>query len=152
EEQGDTARAIALAEEALACGPDEHSRAYAAVILAHHTHRQGDRDRSIGLARRGLAVMHEVGDSWGVLVALSVSGHVEAVAGEAARAVRLFGAAQKLGQGFDIPPPPSELERIARSLGLARATLGEAAFERAWAEGQAMTREQVIAFALADDA
>jgi predicted ATPase/DNA-binding SARP family transcriptional activator len=63
----------------------------------------------------------------------------------ALHAARLLGAAEKLRQAIGAPLSPSERPRYERSCHAARrATLDEAAFTAAWAEGQAMPLEQVI--------
>jgi predicted ATPase/DNA-binding SARP family transcriptional activator len=68
------------------------------------------------------------------------------------RAVRLLGAAAALRDEFQTPIFPVDQPDYERILALARAQLDEAAFATAWAEGQAMTVEQAIAYALEDGA
>jgi hypothetical protein len=76
-------------------------------------------------------------------------GTVACFGGQAERGVRLLASVEtpmrqrgldhsKLGPGFMI---------IGQALDRARAQLGPAAFEAAWAEGQQMTMEQALAFA-----
>jgi hypothetical protein len=69
-----------------------------------------------------------------------------ATEGQAEQAARLFGAAQPPG---DMPAPAHRYE-IARHIVAARALLGDAAFEAAWAAGREMTLEQAIAEALGE--
>jgi hypothetical protein len=47
---------------------------------------------------------------------------------------------------------PSQQAVCASAQADARAALGEEAFARAWAEGQAMSAEQAVEYALRDDA
>ena len=83
--------------------------------------------------------------------------HLEALATLAAdqnqikRSALLFGAADALY-------PPLRFEMSARervehdqAVAAARAVLGEDAFAKAWAEGQAMSLEEAVAYALGDD-
>jgi hypothetical protein len=64
--------------------------------------------------------------------------------GQPERAVRLWGAAEALYDS--IGKHTDYYDRAA-----ARAQLDDATFAAAWAEGRAMTVEQAIAYALADD-
>jgi predicted ATPase len=71
------------------------------------------------------------------------------------RTARLFGAAAALrgsltdaaSRGSSLGPTVSR-DEYERQVAATRAALGEAAFAAAWAEGQAMTRERAIAYAL----
>jgi predicted ATPase len=67
---------------------------------------------------------------------------------QAGAAVRLLGAAASLRTALKSPHFPEDLEEYRRRLADVRALLGEEAFAAAWAEGQAMTWEQAVAFAL----
>ena len=72
---------------------------------------------------------------------------------QAARAARLLGAADAAREAIGSPQPPSEREEHDRVLGAARAaieenTLGETTFAEVWAEGQAMSLEQAVEYAL----
>src|SRR5207237_4011188 len=60
-------------------------------------------------------------------------------------AARLWGAAEILREVMGTPIPPSERAEYERSVAAARAHLGEQAFATAWAEGRAMSPEQVLA-------
>ena len=50
------------------------------------------------------------------------------------------------------PLPPAERPDYERNLAAARAQLDEVTWQTAWAEGQAMTQEQAIAYALEPEA
>jgi predicted ATPase/DNA-binding XRE family transcriptional regulator len=71
-------------------------------------------------------------------------------------AVRLLGAAAALREELGAAPtgnwsvslPARTQAEDARQVAATRAALGEEAFETAWREGQAMTREQALAYAL----
>jgi hypothetical protein len=78
---------------------------------------------------------------WGIL---------EALEGNAARGASLFGAAVGLGSNLRNEMDPGELADLDASIATARATLGNEAFERAWAEGKAMTLAQAVDFALSE--
>ena len=71
--------------------------------------------------------------------------------GRTKRSAHLFGAAEGLLQAVEAPvydyyePNRSLYERTAATM---RSQLGDWAFEEAWCEGQAMTFEQAVAYAL----
>ena len=70
-----------------------------------------------------------------------------AALGGSARAVRIWGAAERLRE--EIGSPLLERPRHVRRVAAARAALGDdAAFDRAWKEGSALTLEQAIDLAL----
>ena len=64
------------------------------------------------------------------------------------RAVRLWSAAKALRDQMGSPRPPSAEEWHARARVALRHRLGDAAWETAWAEGQALSLEQAIDYAL----
>ena len=68
--------------------------------------------------------------------------------GQPERAARLFGAAEALREAIGAPLPPSGRDDHEREVAAARAHLDEHAFVQALAEGQAMSLEQAIAYAL----
>jgi hypothetical protein len=68
--------------------------------------------------------------------------------GRPRRAAQLLAAARLIVENQQTHPV--DRDDYERDVALARAQLGEEAFTAAWAEGQAMSLEQAIAFALAD--
>ena len=64
------------------------------------------------------------------------------------RAAHLFGAAHAFLQRSGALIDPGDQPEHDRNIAFVRARLGEAAFEAAWAEGQAMTLDQAVAHAL----
>jgi hypothetical protein len=67
------------------------------------------------------------------------------------RVARLLGAAEAVRLASGKPMLPAERLGYKATVAAARAALGEAAFAAAWAAGQALTLEQAVAGALADD-
>ena len=72
-------------------------------------------------------------------------------AGQPERAARLLGAAEALRDQLSVPIPFIEQADHNQAVTQARERLGEAVFTAIWAEGQAMTLEQSIAYASAAD-
>lgn len=66
-------------------------------------------------------------------------------------AVKLYGAAEKLRDQIGAPMPASDKAFFERAKTHARAQLDEIAFNTAWANGQALTLEQVVVEALRED-
>ena len=79
---------------------------------------------------------------------LAALGSAAALSGDAERAVRLWGAAERQRQSIGCRPAPAARATYERAMAVARAQFDEATFAAAWAEGQAMTLEQAIAYAL----
>jgi hypothetical protein len=63
-------------------------------------------------------------------------------------ATRLLETAQALREAIGSPMAPPDRPLVDRAVAAARRSLGEGAFSMAWAEGQAMTLEQAVAYAL----
>ncbi len=67
------------------------------------------------------------------------------------RAARLFGAAEVLREAMGERIGPANQGPYERALASIQARLDDAALASAWGEGRAMTLEQAIAYALAED-
>src|SRR5438552_2077153 len=92
-------------------------------------------------------VGREGADRAGIADSLEALAVVVAALGGSARAVRIWGAAERLRK--EIGSPLLERPRHVRRVAAARAALGDdAAFDRAWKEGSALTLEQAIDLAL----
>ena len=92
--------------------------------------------------------------AWGVRIVQALDGLaiVASAVGEPQRALRLAGASARSRQGSPISVEPREEAEVATAVSSARSALGNVAADRAWAEGQAMTLEQAVAYALEDKA
>ncbi|HWE63565.1 MAG TPA: hypothetical protein VHB98_17770 [Chloroflexota bacterium] len=64
------------------------------------------------------------------------------------RGTQLWAAANTLRQALRTPRPPSEQAEHEHGLVAVRTSLGEEAFDAAWAAGQVMPLEEAIALAL----
>jgi hypothetical protein len=90
-------------------------------------------------------------DRLGVTFDLDALAVVAGERGDTLRAVRLWGAAEALRDAMGVPQPNDEAMVVGPFVEAARSRLDEAAFRNAWEEGRAMTQEQAIALALADE-
>jgi hypothetical protein len=66
------------------------------------------------------------------------------------RATKLFGAAEALGEAVDSQHMPEEDAWREPYLAAARSRLDETTWDKAWAEGRAMSLEQAIDYALSE--
>ena len=113
-------------------------------------YRQGDDARAQALFEAALSLFREAehqGMGW-CLAGLAVLAGRQ---GQARRAARLLGAGDVLAHfdtWNDVKAPAAEHREIVVT---ARGQLDEAPWDAAWAEGQAMTLEQAIAYALSDE-
>ena len=112
--------------------------------LAYVCMHQGQYERAEAMLDEGLAVYKGLGNRLGIAMCVSALAGVAAHAGEAQRAARLLGAARALLNSIGALLDPADIKEYKLNEEAARERLGEAAFLAAWAEGNAMTPEQVI--------
>ncbi len=108
----------------------------------------GDNEKALIYFRDALLHSQQVGKRTGVIRALAGLGVVSATKGEVTRAVSLISASQLFFTKFGVRLPANQLQWIARHLASARAQLGEEQSDKASAEAQTMTLDQVVRYAL----
>jgi DNA-binding CsgD family transcriptional regulator len=128
---------------------ETHGIAHALRLLARTALARGDSADAVGLYRQSLGLSRDLGEWAGVAGDLEGLARAAAARGRPGRAARLLGAADAVRR--EAGRPPMLVDRPGAEAAAARAALGEAAFAAAWAEGRAMTLEQVVACALADE-
>jgi tetratricopeptide (TPR) repeat protein len=98
--------------------------------------------------RAALATFRQFGTLY--LYGLALTGLAESAAqrGQAARAVRLFARLDRLYRDLGILRQPIERAESERDFAVARSQLDPAAFASAWAEGETMSIENAIDYAL----
>jgi hypothetical protein len=106
---------------------------------------RGDHAFARTLYEESLAMAQEIGDKELIASCLEGLASVVAMQGEIAWATRLWGTAEALREAIGAPLPPIEWADYERAVATARDHLGEETFASAWAEGRAMTAEQVLA-------
>jgi len=110
--------------------------------------REGDYGRATALYKESAALFWEVGEKIFAARCLEELAWVVSMQGDYGRATRLFGAAEAQRETFGVSMPPAARTEHDRNVTAARAQLGEEAFAAVWAEGQVMTMEQAIEYAL----
>ncbi len=152
-----------IGEVTLALGDLARSHAVYAEALARQQ-RLGD-TRGAALSRQGLGLvalaqgdlaaaerhLHEgLAESWQSASQRELAAYIDHIAallaaqGQAARAARLVGATAAFRERSGTPLTPFEQPAYQRTLAAARAALGDAAFDTAWAAGRATPLEQVV--------
>jgi predicted ATPase/class 3 adenylate cyclase/DNA-binding XRE family transcriptional regulator len=143
---GDDGRVQALLQEYVGWSRDKAaltSLAWLIHILGALVNAQGDAAQATALLREGLILQQQFG-------LFSADESLEAFAGVAAgqnqpaRAARLLGAIASMQRSSAAQAAYDHVVTTVRS------QLDEAAFAAAWAEGQALSREQAVAEALGD--
>jgi tetratricopeptide (TPR) repeat protein len=153
ERRGDYARAQRLLEESLALktelGGNQWSKAVTLSALARVAQVQGEGARAAALFTQSLALTRELRLPREAAWCLEGLASLAAAQGQLERATRLLGAAEKLREANGIAIPAADRTSQAQDVARLRAASGEQAFASAWAEGQALSLEQAIAYALA---
>jgi hypothetical protein len=111
---------------------------------------QGDYDHAAALFEEGLMFSLEVGDHANIAYCLEGLAAVAVARDEVDRAARLLSAAQRLREGLAaaVYTYRPDLSLRERTMDAARVRLGEPKFEEMWAQGEAMSFEQTIDYAL----
>jgi predicted ATPase/DNA-binding SARP family transcriptional activator/Tfp pilus assembly protein PilF len=152
ESQADLAAAETYFQESLrlyrAVG-DLADASYAVFGLGKVAYQKKDYATARTLFRESLTLRYESDEKRAIARNLEGIAQVDRTEGQAERAARLFGAAEALRESLDAPITPPYLPEYQREVSTLRAALSEAAFEKAWSAGRALTLEQAIVLALA---
>jgi predicted ATPase/transcriptional regulator with XRE-family HTH domain len=155
--QGDMMRAKSFLEESLALyrisGAYRHNMACVLYQLGSLATLQGDTDLASSSYKESLELFQALDDTQGIACCLTGWGRLAARQGEATWAARLWGTAKAL-HSADSPRGPFLLPLVSRGpeqddyeqmITTVRTRLGASAFATAYAEGQTMTLEHVLA-------
>jgi len=149
--QADYGRAAALLEESIALSRDLGDQ----LLLAWALHDrgivafvEGNYARAGALHREALALRRERGEKWTIPDCLEGLADVAAAEGRPDRAARLFAAGESLRRLSGAPRLPADQPKHAGKVAALRTRLGEPSFATAWAQGERMTVEQAIEYAL----
>jgi predicted ATPase/DNA-binding CsgD family transcriptional regulator/Tfp pilus assembly protein PilF len=151
--EGDYERATTLNEEAATLFRERGYKGnlqYALDNLGWAALLQGDHERARVYYEKSLVLCKELGDKMIASESLEGLTCISAAEGEAERAARLFGAGEALREAVGYPHTPEEDAWREPYLDTTRSQLGEAAWEGALAQGQAMELEEAIEYALSE--
>ncbi len=153
--QGAYGRAGELYSESLALYHTMGNRAEIPAIL----HNQGyvalgmhDYAAARELFAESLHRQHAAGNPAGIAEGLAGLAALAAAQGQPERAARLFGAAETIRAAHPAPVWPAERFEVDRQTRSLRARLPAPRCAQLWREGQALSAEMAIAYALAADA
>jgi tetratricopeptide (TPR) repeat protein len=157
--QGDFSRARALWEERLALSEeigDKDGIAMSLAQLGQLAAQQGHRGRAISLTKGSLVVAHELGQKNSIAYLLEHLAYFARGQSQQQRAVCLLGAAQVLRENMNSPVGAGsvladEEAEYNHTVATARVALSDEGFAKVWAEGQTMTLEEAVAYALKED-
>lgn len=152
--QGDHARAKELHYEFLALSNELGDRLGIAYAYRHLGLREayaGDYALASKYLTDSLTAHRELWNPRGIAECLEGLAAVSAAKNNSSRATRLLGAASAARTSVGAPLPPSERPAIDRYVASLRQTLGDAAFTLAWSEGQALSLDDAVQFALSED-
>jgi predicted ATPase/DNA-binding SARP family transcriptional activator/uncharacterized protein HemY len=146
-QQGASEEARSCFEQSLALWRDLGNMPEAADALLELGRLALDQ-RDLDSAERFLRECLELRHGYGVADVLDLLASIAVERGQAERAGHLIGAAQMLRESTAVAPAPESHHTSSPAFVTARDILGENAFATAIEEGEAMTREQAITYAL----
>jgi predicted ATPase/transcriptional regulator with XRE-family HTH domain len=152
--QGQHERATALYEESLTLVralEDQNSIAMTLGNLGLVAFVQGDYERALTLQQEALTLGRQLTNKPWLARGIEHFALIAAATNAPERAARLFGAASALREQFNATLPPNDREFNARYIAEATALLGSEGFSAAWAEGQLMSWDEAIAYALGEN-
>jgi tetratricopeptide (TPR) repeat protein len=150
--RGDYRRAAGYAEEALADTRRSGDRLGANValhLLAQAAFKSDEHGRAAQYFREALVLASEAADKTNSAYCMQGLAAVAEVRGERRRAARLLGAAEALLEAAGVPVYVTTDHNLhQRVASVTRERLGEKEWSAVWDEGQVMTTEQAVEYAL----
>ena len=151
---GDFGRAAELGEYGLAISKGRGElwmRGYLLNFLAQVTWVRGERPRAEALAREAALSKHAIDDRNGVTFALGTLAWMAAESGQHERAAILLGSVQRVRDESSLTLIEVFRPQHDRSVSLIVKGIGQRSFDAAFARGRAMTIDDGVAFAVADE-
>ncbi|HZA45807.1 MAG TPA: helix-turn-helix domain-containing protein [Rubrobacter sp.] len=153
--RGDYPRAAGYAGEALTLSRrtgDRFAANIALNVLAQAAWMSGEHRRADHYFREALALAHEMRDRMDAAYCIQGLAATARARDEPRRAARMLGSANALLENTGAPiRATADRGLYQRTASGARERLGEQAWIAVWDEGQAMTFDEAVAYALADD-
>jgi predicted ATPase/DNA-binding CsgD family transcriptional regulator len=150
----DFMRAVELHEECLALAREAGDQIGIIVALGMGAFAylgQGDHRRAMNLFREGLELSRSLGTKHGIAFHLHAAAALASTQGQPVRSARLWGAGESLMQAIGTGLGPVERYHYGPYVDAARALVGEAAWEEAFAQGMAMSVEEAVEYALSEE-
>jgi predicted ATPase/DNA-binding SARP family transcriptional activator/DNA-binding CsgD family transcriptional regulator len=150
----DYSRAASFWQESLALYRhigDKDGIAISLHNLAEVAGMQGDYAWAAELGKESLVLFREMEDRWAILQTLVGLGRLAVARGYNERAARLLGAAESMREATGSALPPPIREAHDQNVATLRPALGEQTFTALWTQGSAMSFEEAVEFALAEE-
>ncbi len=152
--QGEDTEARVRLEEAIALFQQIGTRSEAFVgslcLLGAVALREGQTAEARVRLGEGLRLAFEIKDGWVGAEALEVWAKLCLAEGQAGEAAFLLAAATQTRRTLGVPNQASSQAALEADIAAVRAALGEADFGKAWAQGEQVTWEQAVEYALAE--
>jgi predicted ATPase/class 3 adenylate cyclase len=153
-QRGNYERAKALGMESMALCRDMEDKWQLAMVVGWvgllAVWSGDEHDLAEGFLKEAMALQRELGNwAYGAYCLESFAG-LAGARGQGARAARLWGAAEALRTNIGAPLPLDAHLLYGPSMAAARAQVGEAAWEAAFAQGTAMSAEEAAEYALGE--
>jgi predicted ATPase/DNA-binding SARP family transcriptional activator len=151
--RGDHAQATQLLEESFTWYQEAGQRtpSYALIDLGLAALGQGDQERATRVLKEAVALTSQSGGRQNVPTSLAAMAMLAASQERARRTARLWGAAQSLREAITRPVRHDERLVYGRYLAATRVTLDDSIWEEELAEGQTMTLEEAVEYALSEE-
>jgi DNA-binding CsgD family transcriptional regulator len=153
--RGDSARAIELFRASASISRelgDRYFQAATSLIEGMERWKLGELQPAATLLTESIRLMHELGDKYHVGMSAEALAWITMSGGEAARAIRLMGGAQRLFEetGTLVYPPWDQYHDACTRQG--RTRLGDAEFDRLFQSGRGTSTETLVSLALQEEA
>jgi predicted ATPase/transcriptional regulator with XRE-family HTH domain len=151
--QGDYETALTRYAEGLAVLRQLGDKFFIAILLDNQGQvlwHQGNSDKAAEIFAECLTLAKQFDNARQMALSLERLAKVAVARKQPEKAVRLLGAAGNMRQSAGVPMEAFDLPEYERIVADARHQLGEVAFDPVWAEGRAMSSEQVVEYALSN--
>lgn len=122
----------------------------ALVNLGYVAHHQEDNVQAERYILEGLALMHELRLMYHAAISLSILAGPVAALGQAIKATRLLGASESAFETLSASVQPADQVEFDRYIENIKTQINQLQFEIAWEEGQLMSLDNAILYALSE--
>jgi non-specific serine/threonine protein kinase len=152
----DDPRSAELGEQALELAEDcgwDWWKSFSLWVLGLEMLRQANWQRATALLRDSLRLRQLFDDPYGIAMCLELLARTAEADGHHERAARLLGAVRVLNDSMGVRQARQERTRVTDDgfASQARDALGDAEFDRAYRDGEALSHKQLLSYALADE-
>jgi len=150
---GDLDRAIEFGQQCLAMSKNRGElwiRGFVLAFLAQANWLLGERPCAEALAREAAVCKHAIDDRNGLTIALGALAWMAAECGQHERAATVLGSSQRVRDESSLALLELFRQQHERSVSIITRGIGQKAFDAAFARGRAMTIDEGVAFAVAD--